>query len=91
MELLAIRKSLSKLYGQMHMESEAAEVLLEIRALQQRLFGPASKPVRKTQSMLKLVRRENDYQDQLHRGEPNKLRLRKTVVVSNHAHPLQPA
>lgn len=39
--------------------------------------------------MLKLVRKENDCPDHQHPNNPNKLRLRKTVVVSNHAHPLQ--
>ena len=51
MELLSLRKSLAKLYAQMHMESESAEVLLEIKVRPARprpcsrsSSGPAANP-----------------------------------------------
>lgn len=52
--------------------------------LQEKLFGPTSKPVRKTQSMLKLAKRESESQN-LRIDTVAKQRLRKTVIVSNHA------
>lgn len=51
MELLGIRKSLARLYGQMHMDTESAEVLLEIkvpapllRPCSRSSSGPAASP-----------------------------------------------